>query len=321
MILEKWKQSDAYYIGSSHSSRGEICQDRTYSLINNGVHAIALADGAGSKEYSHLGSEFVTRKVCELLTENFYEYLLYCEKRGVSEEEYNNNNKKLSKMIIDELLKGLNKISVEKNISIFDLSSTLLFYAMKDNYYIQGHIGDGVIGLLINTNGTTDVKVASEPKNGDQPNITFFITDPDSYENLRIEGGTNHEVNGVILISDGTQELLYNGVIFHESTSKIFEKFNYVTPKEFREILTIFLKETASKVTDDDLSINILYKESLNTNDSISDEYINYFLDNVYSKEQFITISQYSFLIKEYIPIMKKDFQESKDVREYLLWT
>ena len=321
MIIEKWKQSDATYIGSSHSSRGEVCQDRTFSLINNGVHAIALADGAGSKEQSHLGSEFVTRRVCELLTENFNEYLLLCEKRGITEEEHKKNITKLTKMIIDELLKGLNKISVEKNISIFDLSSTLLFYAMKDNYYIQGHIGDGVIGLLINDNGTEDIKVGSEPKNGDQPNITFFITDPDSYENLRIQGGTNYGINGVILIRDGTQELLYNGVVFHESTPKIFEKFNYVTPKVFREILTAFLKETASKVTDDDLSINILYKESLDTNDSISDEYVNYFLDNVFSKEQFVTISRYSFFIKEYIPIMKKDFHEPKDVREYLLWT
>ena len=57
MIIEKWKNVQAYEIGKLHISRNMVCQDRTHFKEINGVKIVSLADGAGSKSKSEMGAE------------------------------------------------------------------------------------------------------------------------------------------------------------------------------------------------------------------------------------------------------------------------
>ena len=74
MILEKWKNAQAYVIGKYHITNNLVCQDRTYYYEEHGVKVMSLADGAGSQPHSEIGAELVCKESCKLLTCNFIRF-------------------------------------------------------------------------------------------------------------------------------------------------------------------------------------------------------------------------------------------------------
>ena len=74
MIIQKWKQCGTRAQGKDHINAGVVCQDNVAALEKNGVHAIALSDGGGSRKYSEVGSACSTVAACRLLAEKFDEY-------------------------------------------------------------------------------------------------------------------------------------------------------------------------------------------------------------------------------------------------------
>lgn len=320
MILEKWKQCDTYVQGVSHRESGEPCQDRTYSLVKNGVVAISLADGAGTKRLSHLGAEVVTHAICEMLCDNFDEIIVGCEiPKGANRETY--QNRIVVKNVLSYLIKRLDLLAIRENVPLSELSSTLLFFAMKDDFCIYGHIGDGVIGVL-DSSEQGYVEVVSKPENGSQPNITFFVTDADAENHLRIYGLCRSNIYGAILMSDGTADLLYKKNIeqFNENTVKVFNNYKLIEKIKYQNLLKEFLTKTVARFSDDDLSINILYRESISTQDNVSMKYRVYFVEGVKSKEQLIEIAANGYLIKDYAPYKMQDFSSAEKVLEYLEW-
>ena len=71
MILQKWKQCGTAVQGVDHIHANVPCQDNVAYAAANGVYAIALSDGGGSRKFSHVGSEQSTKAACELLVKNF----------------------------------------------------------------------------------------------------------------------------------------------------------------------------------------------------------------------------------------------------------
>ena len=88
MIIEKWKNVQAYEIGKLHISRNMVCQDRTHFKEINGVKIVSLADGAGSKSKSEIGAEIVCEKICELLSAKFIDYLLCFEDEKTNQAKH-----------------------------------------------------------------------------------------------------------------------------------------------------------------------------------------------------------------------------------------
>ena len=76
MILQKWKQCALAVQGIDHIHSGTPCQDSVAFAEKDGVHAIALSDGGGSRKFSHVGSAAATRAAAALLTEKFDDYYL-----------------------------------------------------------------------------------------------------------------------------------------------------------------------------------------------------------------------------------------------------
>ncbi len=320
MIIEKWKQSHTYVRGKDHIKLNIVCQDRTYYAKNEGVHVIALADGAGSKKISEIGAEIVTKTICELLVKNFFKFYMGFERRGKDEQQYHQGIKSLKKQILNALLDELYDYAKTHNIPLEELSSTLLFCALYKGKYIMGHIGDGVIGGLFEEDNIFSIRALSEPRNGGAPNITFFVTDNDALDNLRMESGEFRNLRGLVLMSDGPAEVMYhknNGL--NDNVIKIFENFNQKQPVEYNDILYHFLNEKISTFSSDDLSLNVLYLESLDTCDN--NPYILDLLIDITAKDQIIFKSQYCVELDPTLKARNNDFYSLDDVRRFIKWT
>ena len=268
--MNSWKIASSYIIGKGHILKNIPCQDRTFKLIDrkfsykvvkrkffkkkkaiktttkvidnqNSFYGLSLADGAGSCKYSDIGAELITKKILQYIKINF-------------DNLFKNENIRLT--LLNYIENKLQKRATD-NISFKDLSSTLLFIAIKNNQFIIGHIGDGVIGMLDNKN---NLKTISRPDNGEFSNSTFFTTSTKYKERLRILKGTLKSANGFILMSDGAEDSLYDKKKESLSnTNKII--INWLennSEKEVEKALYNNLEQIISKQTSDDCSIGIM---------------------------------------------------------------
>lgn len=319
MILEKWKNAQAYVIGKYHISNNLPCQDRTYYFEENGVKVMALADGAGSQPHSEIGAELVCKEICEMLTQNFIDFLMYFEYEKENPAKHIIKMKELNKIIVDQLVYKLKEKAMMMNVSLKELSSTMLFFAIKDNHYIYGHIGDGIIAGLYSENNGQRLKLMSEPENGAAANITFFITDPDSVDHLRLGAGRIENLSGVAMSSDGAADVLFSKNGIDDSSYELFSKFNMKTSEEYHNILSEFLTKVISNYSTDDLSLNILCLEDNDTT-NIEEYYANYILDDITSSKQIIKKSQYCYFLDSSIDGNEVEFNNPQEVKRYLKW-
>ena len=236
--------------GSSHLKSGKPCQDNFYSASKKKTIVVALGDGAGSCSQSEIGSELCTKYITEFLLINFNEI-------------YNKDKKEIAKVLVSQLQEELNLKAEELNISIKDLSSTLLFVAVKNNKFIAGHIGDGLIGTF----HESGAKVFSRPENGEHGNETFFISQKIALNHFRVYKGNLKSIKGFILMSDGSYDNLYN-----KKTNKLTQAnlsfFTWLADSnnskgEVELALKKTLEDKFTKKTSDDCSVVLLSTEHI----------------------------------------------------------
>ena len=236
--------------GKSHLKSGKPCQDNFYSVKKKNSMVVSLADGAGSSAQSEIGSDVCTKHIADLLLLNFNK-IYRKEKLDIANE------------LVNSLKEALNNKANELKISIQDLSTTLLFVAIKNNKYIAGHIGDGLIGSFHNDGA----KVFSSPENGEHGNETFFISQNNATDHFRIYKGNLKSIKGFILMSDGSYDNLYD-----KKTNTLTEAnnkfFSWVADsnnpkKEIEEGLTTILEDKFTLKTTDDCSIVLISAEHI----------------------------------------------------------
>lgn len=309
MIVKHFKQCSLEVIGKDHVQSGLPCQDKTAYRMKNGVRAIVLSDGAGSKKNSDLGAEVTTSTVADMVVENFDEYFLMLE----NEPERANL---LAREIVKEVYKNLNQVASDNdNLSIIEMSCTLLFVAMKEDKYIQGHIGDGLIGELITNEQGVTVKIRSLPENNGAPNITFFITDSDAVDNFRIKSGfVPSNVKGFVLMSDGPEEVLYDPLkkTLNQYLVNLFGMYKGSSFNQYKQTLERFLSEQISKYSYDDLSMNFMYmeNESIEFYKNKGDGYIDNLMQIVNKGARVHQLSSYGFMIDD---SFNEKYLKSKD--------
>lgn len=174
--------------GRAHLDTGTPCQDQTATLRENGVSAIVLADGAGSMAHSHLGARAVVDAVAALLCREF-DTLYAAPDAGATAR------------VLAVCSEALDTLAVPP----FQAGSTLLFFALRAEGYLAGHLGDGVIGLY----GGGVPAVLSPPENGENRNETWFTTSADAAAHLRLYRGMLPPGGTALLMSDGAAESLY----------------------------------------------------------------------------------------------------------------
>ena len=183
-------------IGQKHINRGVPCEDSSIAVQKNGVSAVVVADGAGSKQYTHarFGSKACVETVSDLLTEHFD--ALYNENREAA----------IRSLIIANIHIAFADLIKEMQLeSIEQLSCTLLFCAVKDRRVLAGHIGDGLM-VRISSDGICPLTM---PQN-DAAGHTYFVTANHAADYLRIVKTTTDNLHAVCLMTDGVQDSVYD---------------------------------------------------------------------------------------------------------------
>lgn len=243
-----WKSVCCAVQGTGHKKTGVPCQDKTLRMEWNGVHVIALADGAGSARLSHYGAERVVRDVAAYIAEHFQECFDCNDARKVKQE------------LLETLHQGLSAEALQHGYGVKDLASTLLLAAVNEKNFILAHIGDGVIGYL---DGDT-LKDASTPDNGEFSNVTTFVTSAETLASMRLFKGELKSKDAFVLMSDGTEQSLYHKQ--SKTLAKVVVKLMHRTSLIAEETMELRLEEdftsVISKRTQDDCSIAILVRPS-----------------------------------------------------------
>ena len=239
-----WKSSEYAAAGRVHLKAGIPCQDKVRTYRNGEVTVITLADGAGSAKLSHFGAEAVLDRVSKDLGEHFEEY-------------FNESNaSSIRQRLFSEVLCALDETQSRLQCDLRDLSSTLLAAAVCGSRYFIAHIGDGVIGYLKDD----EVKVATGPDNGYFANETFFTTTPSTLSRMRIIKGADDGIGGFVLMSDGTENALYNKRTCQLSQGiKRIMRMTLLCPDgSMQELLSETFESAVMNLTHDDCSISIL---------------------------------------------------------------
>ena len=301
MILQKWKMCGVAVQGKDHIDAGVVCQDNVAAASWNGVHAIALSDGGGSRKFSQIGSEFSTKAAVALLVEKFDDFYARMDRIAAGGKEAASLLLALRLEILDAVLAAL-RAQVTAERSLLDFGCTLQFAAVKNGRYIAGHVGDGVMAALYQRGLSRRVEVLSHPENGEGPNVTFFVTDHNAKDHLRLSHGECHQLEGILMMSDGPEELLYSTAGgMHQNTQKLFDNFAGVSVGQYRENLERFLSRTVARHSFDDLSLNLLYLENADST-AISSDYKADLLSDIKGEGQIKRVSAYAYLLDPSLP-------------------
>lgn len=232
-----WLMLGCAGVGRGHIQKNICCQDKFFFQSRYGVNAIALADGAGSACYSHIGAEVVTHEICQLVCERFMEW-------------YGSPSVEAVQCAWCEALRQ--RLS-ETGLPYKELASTMLVVAVCGDKYIVGHIGDGVIGYL--RNGV--VQTASKPENGEFANSTIFVTSTEAEQRMQLLKGSLEGIEGFVLMSDGAAASLFakQRDIFAGAVKSIFSVAPLINKKQMQEILEQELLARLRAKTLDDCSV------------------------------------------------------------------
>jgi len=157
--------------------------------------------------------------------------------------------------ILDAASSTLKDLSVQMGVAVKDLASTLLFVAIKEDKFIICHLGDGVIGYV----KAGKVLVATHPENGEFANTTSFTTSSQALASMRLIKGKLGDISGFVMMSDGTENSLYN------LRTRLLSRAVYSLVKETRqygEAMNDRLRESLESIirhkTTDDCSLAVM---------------------------------------------------------------
>lgn len=240
-----WKIAGASIIGSSHIKDDTPCQDFIHSMARNDVTCIALADGAGSYRYSDVGAEISCMAVTEYFTLAF-------------DRLFSMPSLEIKRFIIHGIRTRIGRKASSLETSKLELSSTLLFVAIKSNNFIIGHLGDGVISGEIDGN----LVLLSAPENGEFANTTYFVTSRNYKEHFRIYRGNVSEFSSFFLMSDGAAEALFHKKehTFSSALKTFASWLDEHTSDEVDAAIKNNMETLFPKHTTDDCSIIIAHK-------------------------------------------------------------
>lgn len=246
--MNNWKIISHTMIGSSHQEQGKGCEDVIVAIKNEETIAIALADGAGSFSKALEGATIVSERCTKWLINNF-------------DWAYSSKDSMLKHRLLFNVIKrSLDRFAKKNKIGFKELSSTLLFAAIKDNRYIAEHIGDGVIGII--TKDGENVTL-SEPERGEFANNTYFTTSPHVSKHFRLHRGTISNIDSFFMMSDGSADCLYNQVsnTFAPAINKFATSLAKASESEIEQVnesLRDVMEQHFRTRTNDDCSLIML---------------------------------------------------------------
>ena len=220
--------------GSLSADQEIECQNKIKIADENGVSVVSLADPAGVAENLGSSAELAAEAVAAIMAEYFEE--LY-----VSKDDF--IKKSITEKIKQAFQREGNKFS--------NLDGSLLCIAVKENRYLAGHVGGGLIARL---NGSCWVLSEPETENHDMTN-------------LRIYKGDLQEPFGFMLMSNGACQSLYDGSTYKLSSAcdTFFEWLKEYDEETVSEALTENINKYFLKDTKGDISVVVMVSDEDDT--------------------------------------------------------
>lgn len=235
-------------LGESHKRHMLKCQDyHLFKDLGDGWHLFIVSDGAGSADYSEIGSKFN----CELAADYISSL--------ISQNDWKERNKLPSELewyieirsIFEKIkLYFRNYMADFPNSCEKDFNATILVCIRTPNGILSSHIGDGRMGYR---NGDGIWYSLMKPHKGEEANQTIFLQNSwtvPTVPALRINDNyvpevriVNDSVSSIVLLSDGCERAAWECVIWNEELEK-YEDRNNPYPK-FLDPLLDALDETS----------------------------------------------------------------------------
>lgn len=194
--MPRWSWIGACSTGSSHIRAGTTCQDSAgcIELASRDERALLaiVSDGAGSAEYSAIGSR--------LVVECFARCVIAHLRTNQSVEII---TKELVLDWLDNVRDHIARSAEQRAIRPRDMAATLVGAIIFVNHAIVCQVGDGA--CVLRKKDESEWQVASWPANGEYVSSTYFVTD-DPEPNLQFKS-LEGEFNEVAIFSDGIERL------------------------------------------------------------------------------------------------------------------
>ncbi len=263
--MTNWNISYASVTGVSHKQSKLPCQDSAYTKLSKDKKWIAcvVSDGAGSAKHSKIGSKLLTFKFSESLI-NLSDHI---SSRGWDFE--------YEEFILDAIDNFREELKQKaKTEDLREYHCTLVAILMGESEGLSIHLGDGAnFGGSITLSGENKVSLSKDtyislPENGQYANETFFVTEQDWKNHLRIERIKN--IDWFVSATDGGTAL----AMINDKEPKpgfikpVIQKLtNESSEKNRNMLLKVILSDLqANKLTSDDKTLAIIYRDNLLNN-------------------------------------------------------
>ncbi|MGA2190941.1 MAG: PP2C family serine/threonine-protein phosphatase [Steroidobacteraceae bacterium] len=183
-----WRVFSASTTGQRNLDHGEAGQDACHCLVTNDVLVAVVCDGAGSVREGRAGSQFMARALAEELS-------------SAVPAATGTHLESIIHGAIEAARTGLANLAASRELEFHDFSCTLVgcVAAPAGGWFF--HIGDG---FAIWQSAAGD-SVLSRPENGEYADETYFVTDENWKDHLRLTPFPAPERGCLLgLMSDGT---------------------------------------------------------------------------------------------------------------------
>lgn len=245
-----WNVIHASVSGTSHQAEGRACEDDAQSKIvssRSGAKAVVIvaSDGAGSASRGGDGAKSLVRMLIEKLEANIESLEAESDVTDVIVD--------IVRLARDELRDEAKK----SGVPLRDFACTLIASIAFESRLLSVQIGDGAI--VSDTAGSLEVVLW--PDAGEYANSTFFITDDDWRDHMRIRI-LSGDVSRVAVFTDGLQRLALEystGMVYQPFFAPMFSALHACQSTDLQRLsnsLAHFLaSEKVNALTDDDKTL------------------------------------------------------------------
>jgi hypothetical protein len=254
VVAVKWKLAGASVVGFSHQAAGTVCQDaHAVTITPTGWLVGVVSDGAGSARFSGESSQLLSKEVVAQLTVRL-NALEASDTQQIPEE--------VVRIWIEDAVEAVRRqlprlrTEIVESNGLQDFHATLLGVVAGLGAGVFFHIGDGA-GCATSMNDVTKA-IISGPENGEYANETYFVTQDDWRDHLRITS-FDPQYDLITLMSDGvTPFALDKGQLapfppFFVPLSKFLAEHDREEGE--RAITTILARDAIRPITGDDKTL------------------------------------------------------------------
>lgn len=255
----QWSAAAASVIGRQHELAEGRCEDAWAIARHNlgperRVLALCLCDGAGSATNGWAGAHITSRYFATWLGANYAD-LARCPSRAASR----------ASAILRRMLR---RAARAKRTSIKSFACTLAALVVADDdRWMAFHIGDGAIVGRVDGAWIP----LSIPSKGEFANVTYFVTDDDAPDSMRVrwagDSANSGQPTAFALFTDGVE-----GSLINRQTGEVAPALDYVSDwlrvhseDEVSAALARQLEEVFRGRTGDDCSLAVLSRLSVET--------------------------------------------------------